>query len=156
MNGTLGWQGRRLQRCRYRPDEGPWYNREGASSEVIFAFQDINLLCKRHTGPRRRALHLPGCHRRLVCWTGLDLIEYPLNTIFNNRHPDFELMSTAIQVDEGVKGRLQLFGREGESYDDILNRLMDSLEELDVEEIIEARWLKLQKEKEDYIPLEDA
>ena len=65
-------------------------------------------------------------------------------------------MSTVIQVDEGVKGRLQLFGREGESYDDILNRLMDSLEELDVEEVIEARWLKLQKEKEDYVPLENA
>ena len=64
-------------------------------------------------------------------------------------------MSTAIQVDEGVKNRLQLFGREGESYDEILNRLMDSLEELDVEEVIEARWLKLQKEKKDYIPLED-
>jgi hypothetical protein len=64
-------------------------------------------------------------------------------------------MSTAIRVDEGVKGRLQLFGREGESYDDILNWLMGSLEELDVEEIIEARWLKLQKEKEDYILLEN-
>jgi hypothetical protein len=45
--------------------------------------------------------------------------------------------------------------RKGESYDDILNRLMASLEELDVGEIIEARWLKLQREKEDYIPLED-
>jgi len=64
-------------------------------------------------------------------------------------------MSTAIQVDDGVKNRLQLFSREGESYDEILNRLMNSLEELDVEEIIEARWLKLQKEKKDYIPLED-
>jgi predicted flavoprotein YhiN len=64
-------------------------------------------------------------------------------------------MSTAIRVDEGVKNRLQLFGREDESYDEILNRLMDSLEELDVEEIIEARWLKLQKEKKDYITLED-
>jgi hypothetical protein len=64
-------------------------------------------------------------------------------------------MSTVIQVDEGVKNRLQLSGREGESYDEILNRLMDSLEELDVKEIIEARWLKLQKEKKGYIPLED-
>ena len=32
---------------------------------------------------------------------------------------------------------------------------MDSLEEMDVEEIIEARWSKLQKEKKDYILLED-
>ncbi len=64
-------------------------------------------------------------------------------------------MSTAIQVDDAVKNRLQLFGREGESYDDILNRLIDSLEDLDVEEIIEARWSKLQKEKKDYIFLED-
>ncbi len=46
-------------------------------------------------------------------------------------------------------------GRKGESNDDIFNRLMDSLEDLDVEEIIEARWLKLQKEKKDYIPLKD-
>ena len=41
MHGTLGWQGRRLQRCHYRPDEGPWYSREGVSSKVIFAFQNI-------------------------------------------------------------------------------------------------------------------
>ena len=52
-------------------------------------------------------------------------------------------MSTAIQVDEGVKKRLRLFGREGESCVEILNRRMDSLEELDVEAIVEARWLKL-------------
>ena len=63
-------------------------------------------------------------------------------------------MTTAIDIDEGVKKRLQLFGREGESYDEILNRLTDSLEELDIEEIVEDRWLRLHKEKKDYIPLE--
>ncbi len=47
MHGTLGWRVRRLQRCHYPPDEGQLYSREGASSEVIFAFQNINLLCKR-------------------------------------------------------------------------------------------------------------
>jgi len=46
-------------------------------------------------------------------------------------------------------------GRKVESNDDILNRLMDPPEESDVEEIIEARWLKLQKTMKDYIPLED-
>ena len=64
-------------------------------------------------------------------------------------------MSTAIQVDEGIKNRLRLFGHEGESENAILKRLMDCVEELDVEEIIEARWLKLQKDKDEYIPLED-
>jgi len=59
-------------------------------------------------------------------------------------------MISAIKVDEGIKNRLQ----QGESCDEILNRLMDSLEELDVEEIIEARWFKLQTEKKEYILLE--
>ncbi|MDF0591226.1 DUF7557 family protein [Candidatus Methanocrinis natronophilus] len=63
-------------------------------------------------------------------------------------------MTVAIDIDEGVKKRLQLFGLEGESYEEILNRLMDSLEYIDVEEIIEARWFKLQKKKKDLIPLE--
>lgn len=59
-------------------------------------------------------------------------------------------MISAIKVDEGIKNRLQ----QGESYDEILNRLMDSLEDMDVDEIIEAGWLKLQTEKKDYILLE--
>lgn len=46
-------------------------------------------------------------------------------------------------------------GRKVESNEDILNRLMDYPKGPDVEEIIEARWLKLQKTKKDYIPLED-
>ncbi len=46
-------------------------------------------------------------------------------------------------------------GRKVESNEDILNRLMDSPEGPSVEVIIEARWLKLQREKKDYIPIED-
>lgn len=46
-------------------------------------------------------------------------------------------------------------GLKGEPYDDILNSLVFSPEELDVEGIIEARWLKLQRTKKYYIPLED-
>jgi len=82
------------------------------------------------------------------------MTRYPLDPIFNNRLPNFfTSMSTAIDIDEGVKKRLQLLDRVGESYDEILNRLMDSLEDMDVEEIIEARWLKLPREMGKYIPL---
>lgn len=87
--------------------------------------------------------------------TDVSLIGYPFDAIINNLHPTSTSIATAIQVDEGVKNRLQLFGREGEYYDEILIRFVDSLEELDVEEIIESRWSKLQKEKKDHIPLEE-
>lgn len=102
------------------------------------------------------------CQRAARCWgsvrvilTDVSLIGYPFDAIINNLHPTSTSIATAIQADEGVKNRLQLFGREGEHYDEILIRLVASLEELDVEEIIESRWSKLQKEKKDHIPLEE-
>lgn len=51
--------------------------------------------------------------------------------------------------------KLKNFGNKGESYSDIIERLINYFEELDIEELIEARWQKLQEEKEKYIPLDD-
>ena len=64
-------------------------------------------------------------------------------------------MSTSIQIREETREKLEHFGHEGESYSDIIERLVNYLEELDVEELIEARWEKLQKEKDKYIPLDE-
>lgn len=64
-------------------------------------------------------------------------------------------MVTTIQVDVETREKLKRFGHKGESYDDIIERLMDYCEELDIEELIEARWERLQKEKSEYNPLEE-
>jgi predicted CopG family antitoxin len=64
-------------------------------------------------------------------------------------------MSTTIQIKKETREKLKHFGHKGESYDDIIGRLMNYCEELNIEELIEARWEKLQKEKNVYIPLDD-
>jgi hypothetical protein len=64
-------------------------------------------------------------------------------------------MSTTIQIEKKTREKLKYFGHKGESYNDIIERLMSYCEELDVGELIEARWKKLQKEKEKYIPLDE-
>jgi hypothetical protein len=64
-------------------------------------------------------------------------------------------MSTTIQIEKKTREKLKHFGHKGESYNDIIERLMSYFEELDVEELIEARWKKLQKEKEKYIQLDE-
>jgi predicted CopG family antitoxin len=64
-------------------------------------------------------------------------------------------MSTTIQIRKETREKLEHFGHEGESYSDIIERLVSYLEELDVEELIKARWEKLQKEKDIYIPLDE-
>ncbi len=64
-------------------------------------------------------------------------------------------MSTTIQIKKDTREKLKHFGHKGESYNDIIERLMNYFEELDVEELIEARWKKLQEEKEKYIPLDE-
>jgi hypothetical protein len=38
----------------------------------------------------------------------------------------------------------------------VLQRLIRYVEETDLEEIIEARWERLQREKSEYIPLDEA
>ena len=62
-------------------------------------------------------------------------------------------MATTIQVKNETREKLKRFGHKGESYDDIIERLMGYFEELNIEDLIEERWEKLQKEKKQYIPL---
>ena len=64
-------------------------------------------------------------------------------------------MATTIQVKTETREKLKRFGHKGESYDDIIGRLMDYLEELNIEDLIDERWQKLQKEKKQYIPLDE-
>ena len=65
-------------------------------------------------------------------------------------------MGATIHVCEGVRNRFKLLARTGETDEELLQRLMRYVEETDLEEIIDARWELLQKEKADYIPLEEA
>ena len=62
-------------------------------------------------------------------------------------------MATTIRVKNDTREKLKRFGHKGESYDNIIERLMDYCEELNIEELIEERWKKLQKEKEKYLSL---
>ncbi len=64
-------------------------------------------------------------------------------------------MPTTIQVKKDTREKLKKFGHKGESYDDIIKRLMEYCEELNMEEFIEARWKRLQEEKKDYISLDE-
>jgi hypothetical protein len=64
-------------------------------------------------------------------------------------------MSATIHINEGIKDRLRLLARNGETDAELLQRLIRYVEEMDLEEIIEARWEQLQKEKVDCIPLEE-
>ena len=64
-------------------------------------------------------------------------------------------MGATIHVNEDIKTRLKLLARSNETEDEVLQRLIRYYEEADLEEIIEVRWERLQKEKAEYIPLED-
>lgn len=64
-------------------------------------------------------------------------------------------MGATIHVNEDIKNRLKLLARGSETEDEVLQRLIRYYEEADLEEIIEARWERLQKEKAEYIPLEE-
>ena len=64
-------------------------------------------------------------------------------------------MATTIQIQHETREKLKMFGHKGETYDDIVERLMNYCEELNIEELIEKRWNKLQSEKEQYIPLDE-
>lgn len=65
-------------------------------------------------------------------------------------------MGATIHVNEGIRDRFKLLARTGETDEELLQRLMRYVEEMDLEEIIETRWELLQKEKVDYIPLDEA
>jgi predicted CopG family antitoxin len=64
-------------------------------------------------------------------------------------------MNTTIQIGVDTREQLKKFGHKGESYDDIIERLMTYCEELNLEEIIDRRWERLQKEKDEYISLDE-
>ncbi len=64
-------------------------------------------------------------------------------------------MGATIHVNEDIKTRLKLLARSNETEDEVLQRLIRYYEEADLEEIIEVRWERLQKEKAEYIPLEE-
>ena len=60
----------------------------------------------------------------------------------------------AITIDEETKERLRNFVAEEEDYNKILNRLMDSIEQID-EVYVELQREKLERNKEKFISLED-
>jgi len=60
----------------------------------------------------------------------------------------------AITIDEETKERLRNFVAEEEDYNKILNRLMDSIEQID-EVYVELQREKLKSDKEKFISLED-
>ena len=64
-------------------------------------------------------------------------------------------MATTIQIHVDTREKLKRFRHKGESYDDIIERLMNYCEELNLEEFIEERWERLQKEKDQYISLDE-
>ncbi|MFP4000608.1 MAG: BfmA/BtgA family mobilization protein [Thermoplasmata archaeon] len=64
-------------------------------------------------------------------------------------------MSTTIQIEKETRERLKRFGHKGESYDEIIERLMNYCDELDMEEFIEARWKRLQEEKDEYLSVDE-
>jgi len=65
-------------------------------------------------------------------------------------------MGATIHVNEDIRDHFKLLARTGETDEELLQRLMRYVEEMDLEEIIETRWELLQKEKVDYIPLDEA
>ena len=64
-------------------------------------------------------------------------------------------MATTIRIGVETREKLKRFGHKGESYDDIIERLMGYCQELDIEELIEAKWKRLQKEKDQYVSLDE-
>ncbi len=64
-------------------------------------------------------------------------------------------MATTIQLSIQTRDHLKLFGHKGETYDDIITRLLSYCDEFNLEELIEERWKKLQKEKEEYVSLDE-
>ena len=64
-------------------------------------------------------------------------------------------MDTTIQIQKNTREKLKRLGHKGESYDNIIERLMNYFEELNVEKLIEERYKKLQEEKEKSLSLDE-
>jgi len=64
-------------------------------------------------------------------------------------------MVTTIQIKKETREKLKRFGHKAESYNDIIERLMNYCEELNIEELIDERWERLQKEKGRYLSIDE-
>ncbi|OYT26675.1 MAG: hypothetical protein B6U97_03315 [Candidatus Altiarchaeales archaeon ex4484_96] len=65
------------------------------------------------------------------------------------------MKTTTLSVDEETRERLKKFGTKGEDYDKILNRMMDILGEMNLNNYIEAKYKKLMEDKHKFISLEE-
>ena len=63
--------------------------------------------------------------------------------------------TTMISLREETVEKLKRYGCEGESYDEIISRLMEYLDEIDVEGYVEARYERLKREKDKFLRLEE-
>jgi len=63
--------------------------------------------------------------------------------------------STTLSVDKPTRERLKHFGTKGEDYDRILNRMMDILEEMNLDRYIDEKYRKLVKDRKKFISLEE-
>lgn len=73
--------------------------------------------------------------------------------IFTSMHTR-EMDTTTIPIDESVRDRLKRCGAEDESFNSIIERLLDLYEEFDLEQYIEKQYQKLEKDKEKFVSLE--
>lgn len=65
-----------------------------------------------------------------------------------------DMASTTISIDERVRDRLKRCGAEDESFNSIIERLLDLYEEFDLEQYIEKQYQRLEKDKGKFISLE--
>lgn len=62
--------------------------------------------------------------------------------------------TTTISIDESLRDRLKRCGIEDETFNSIIERLLDLYEEFDLEQYIEKQYQKLERDKERFISLE--
>ena len=62
-----------------------------------------------------------------------------------------DIMATTIALDENTRDKLKSYGRKGDTYDDIIQRMMDIVDrELYLKEVYRRLG-----EKEEFIPLDE-
>ena len=64
------------------------------------------------------------------------------------------MSTTTISIDESVRDRLKRCRVENESFNSIIERLLDLYEEFDLDQYIEKQYQKLEKDKDKFISLE--
>lgn len=64
-------------------------------------------------------------------------------------------MPTTVRIDEETRDKLKKIDHKGETYDEIINWLMNYCDELNIEVFIEARWERLHEEKDEYVSLDE-